>query len=154
MSTVQLRQMRWWDVTETAALDRSLFVGTSWSDEVFWSELAGVPDARYYLVAVAEQEIVGFGGAAFHGPDADIQTLGVARSHRRSGVATQILTSLLTQVRERGVRTVFLDVRADNEAALQLYGRHGFVPIDRRTSYYGTRIDAVVMRARLDLTHE
>lgn len=150
MSTVQVRPMRWWDVAEASALDRSLFGGTSWSDEVFWSELAGVPDARYFLVAIAEHQVVGFGGAAFHGPDADIQTLGVVGSRRRSGVATSILTSLLTHVRERGARTVFLDVRADNEAALQLYGRHGFVAIDRRRSYYGSGLDAIVMRCRLD----
>ena len=42
---------------------------------------------------------------------------------------------------------MFLEVRADNEAALALYGAEGFEAIDRRVGYYQPDgVDAIVMR--------
>ena len=45
------------------------------------------------------------------------------------------------------MREVFLDVRADNPVAQQLYASAGFMEIGRRPHYYQPDdVDAVVMR--------
>ena len=47
----------------------------------------------------------------------------------------------------RRAATVFLEVRAGNEAAIGLYTHSGFQEIDRRKNYYhDPEEDAVVMR--------
>ena len=43
------------------AMETSLFPD-AWSVETFWSELAGVPETRHYVVAEVEGALVGYGG--------------------------------------------------------------------------------------------
>jgi ribosomal-protein-alanine N-acetyltransferase len=54
--------------------------------------------------------------------------------------------------REHGARTLLLEVRPSNPAALRLYERYGFQRIGVRRGYYPShhgREDAVVMRITL-----
>jgi ribosomal-protein-alanine N-acetyltransferase len=50
---------------------------------------------------------------------------------------------------------MFLEVAADNEAALALYAALGFSPAGRRFRYYershGPRVDAIILRSPLPL---
>ncbi|MBN1395355.1 MAG: GNAT family N-acetyltransferase [Pirellulales bacterium] len=55
-----------------------------------------------------------------------IQNLGVAVEHRRRGLGTSLLLRSLDGFRRRGVRRVFLDVTAENSAAVRLYRKIGF----------------------------
>ena len=77
----------------------------------------------------------------------DIQTLAVAPEHRRTGLGRTLLRGLLAEASARGVGDVFLEVRADNDAAVALYESEGFEAIDRRVGYYQPDgVDAIVMR--------
>jgi len=50
----------------------------------------------------------------------------------------------------RGVRTVYLEVRASNAAARQLYESLGFGAVARRSRYYRRPVeDAVILRAAI-----
>ena len=53
----------------------------------------------------------------------------------------------------RGVRTIFLEVEENNQAARRLYDRTGFAVIGRRERYYrepnGEQLNAVLMRRDL-----
>lgn len=51
----------------------------------------------------------------------------VAPSHRRRGLAGRLLAALVDWGRGHGARAVYLQVTADNEAALGMYRRAGFV---------------------------
>jgi ribosomal-protein-alanine N-acetyltransferase len=54
--------------------------------------------------------------------------------------------------RDHGARTMLLEVRPSNPAALRLYARYGFERIGVRRGYYPAdrgREDAVVMRITL-----
>ena len=48
-----------------------------------------------------------------------------------------------------GTRRVFLEVAANNAAALALYSRKGFVPCGRRPGYYAGGVDAAIMERTL-----
>jgi ribosomal protein S18 acetylase RimI-like enzyme len=62
-----------------------------------------------------------------------IQNLGVAPEHRGCGLGTNLLLRSLAGFRQAGLRRVYLEVTAQNDAAIRLYRRVGFVPI--RTVY-------------------
>ena len=144
-----LRRFRWWDVEAAHALEAGLFPD-AWSVETFWSELAHVPETRYYVVAEDGAALVGYAGLAVVGNQADVQTIAVATPAQGMGLGRQLLDVLLDEARRRGATEVLLEVRADNEVAQALYRRAGFERIGIRRGYYqpgGT--DALVLRLKL-----
>lgn len=143
--------MRWWDVDAVLPIEREVFAGDPpWSAELFWSELAGVPDTRWYVVAEDGGDLCGYAGLLVSDDTADIQTLAVAPKRQRRGIGRTLLEALIAEAQARGMREVLLDVRAGNEPALALYGRYGFERFARRRGYYGGgREDGLVLRRRL-----
>ena len=149
MSAVTLRPMRWWDLEAVAGLEPVLFPDDAWSPELLWSELARVPDSRTYLVAEANGEVVGYAGLWAHGEVADVHTVAVAPHAQRRGTGARLLRALIEDAERRGVGEVVLEVRADNEAALELYRIAGFERVGLRRGYYaGGRVDALLLRRR------
>ncbi|NHC14949.1 ribosomal protein S18-alanine N-acetyltransferase [Motilibacter sp. E257] len=139
--------MRWWDVEPALALERVLFPDDPWSAELFWSELAGWPETRHYVVAVRGGALVGYAGLSAPAGDADVQTLAVAPDAQGRGVGRTLLDALLAEAARRGAPAVFLEVRTDNDPALRLYASRGFERISVRRGYYdGGRVDAAVLR--------
>jgi ribosomal-protein-alanine N-acetyltransferase len=149
-----LRRIRWWDLEAIMALERALFPDDPWTLEQFWSELAGVPATRHYVLAEQGAEIVGYAGLIATRHEADISTLAVRADRQGTGIGALLLTELLGECRRRGIGQVILEVRADNEAAQRLYGRFGFARVGVRRGYYrpgradAQPTDALLMRRR------
>ena len=64
-----------------------------------------------------------------------------------------LLGYFLAFIAAQDVKTVLLEVAADNVSALTLYHRHGFAEFGRRPSYYkrsGGACDAITMRRLSD----
>ena len=85
--------------------------------------------------------------------EAEILTLAVAPQARRQGLARRLVTAAGTQAATRGAGRLFLEVAADNDAALALYAHCRFARAGLRRGYYarpgGVAIDAVVMALEL-----
>ena len=79
--------------------------------------------------------------------EAEILNLGVDPPARRQGVARALVRDLLSGFAAARIRSVFLEVRESNLAALALYQSFGFRPVGRRPRYYRRPIeDAVLLR--------
>jgi len=146
-TTVRLRPLRWWDLDAVLELERDLFEDP-WTAGMFWSELAEHSTRRYVVASIDDDDdrIHGYAGLAVMGSEAYVQTIGVTRARWGRGLGATLLADLLADAEQRGVDTVLLEVRADNERAQSLYQRFGFVHVGVRRGYYqpsGT--DAVVM---------
>jgi [ribosomal protein S18]-alanine N-acetyltransferase len=145
---LNLTEFSWWHVAKAHEIDKSAFNATAWSLATFWSELT--QRNRYYLALVDEKkEIVGFGGVAFNGVDADIQTMVIKPEYQKKGYGKQLLDALLERVKENKSNRVFLEVVADNKPAISLYLSRKFEQIAKRSNYYPNGTDAVIMQ--LDL---
>jgi ribosomal-protein-alanine N-acetyltransferase len=98
-------------------------------------------------------EAAGFLLARVAAGEAELLTLAVDPDARRQGTGARLVRAFLDTARARQATEAFLEVAADNAAAIALYDRAGFVAAGRRPRYYappeGPRIDALVMRARL-----
>lgn len=146
---MSLRAMRWWDVEQCAALEHELFEHAPWTPEQFWSELAHVPETRWFAAHEDADGVDGYVGLAAVPPEADVQTIAVAQRSQGRGLGRELLDALLEEAARRGCTQVFLEVLHSNEPAIALYERSGFERQGRRRDYYGPGADAVVMRKRL-----
>ena len=132
------------------AIETPTFGNGAWTFTGMRSELAN--PQTYYLVAFRPEYpgfVEGYAGlfCPRGSPDADIQTIAVAETARRSGLGRLLIESLITEARDRRAKQVFLEVRADNPGAKRLYDSIGFVEIAVRTGYYQPDgVDAIVMR--------
>jgi ribosomal-protein-alanine N-acetyltransferase len=113
-------------------------------------ELDDMPRSRHYVVALVDEEIVGYAGLAAAADQADVQTIAVLDKHQGTGIGSAMLTELLAEAHRRGAREVFLEVRADNPRAQAVYRHFGFEEIGTRRRYYDDGTDAIMMRRKLD----
>lgn len=85
--------------------------------------------------------------------EAEILTLAVDPDHRRQGTGFHLVTRFLDAAGDRDAATAFLEVAADNVAAIALYHRAGFTQQGRRKGYFhapdGQLTDALVMACDL-----
>ena len=84
------------------------------------------------------------------GRQAEVLTLAVAVEQWGRGIGSALLADLLAEAAQHNCAEVFLEVRADNPRAQDLYRRFGFSDVGIRRGYYqpsGT--DAIVMRRGL-----
>jgi L-amino acid N-acyltransferase YncA len=118
--------------------------------------LTAFPPRGVFQVAIraSDRQIVGFQSMEpFAGFTRAFDHVGVLRTYvalasRRQGVATRLFEATLAAAREKGYEKIFTYVRADNDAALRLYQRHGFsiVGTARRHARIGGRyIDEIVI---------
>jgi ribosomal-protein-alanine N-acetyltransferase len=119
-----------------------------WSAREFTDMLA----VRGTMAFIAEGK-TGFALARHVGDDVEIITLGVLQAHRGKGIGKALVMALRQWAAEQRASAVFLEVRASNIAALELYHKIGFGLLSRRKDYYrnvdGSSEDAIVMRYRL-----
>jgi ribosomal-protein-alanine N-acetyltransferase len=140
------------DAADCAALERLLFADDDpWTARMFRDELTA---GHFYLAARDGGRLVGYGGiAVVAGPDsaggsaeAEIHTIGVHPDQQGRGVGRRLLAGLLDYADELRA-TVFLEVRTDNDVALELYRSTGFERLGIRRNYYRpSGADAYTMR--------
>lgn len=144
-----VRLMREEDCKEIAAIERICF-SCPWSEQSFLDTLKKV-DTIFYLVAEKEietgkKQLIGYIGVWQALEEADITNLAVVPEERGRGVALQLLEYAKKEALHRGITALTLEVRASNQAAIQLYKKAGFIVEGVRTGYYEKpREDALLM---------
>lgn len=152
---LRLRPAHPQDLDDIMWLEHVSFPTDAWSASQMSGELYS-PHGYYVVVETADEgaapTVVGYAGLSSlaGNPVADVQTIAVAAEHRGQGIGRVLFTELLEEARRRGVREVFLEVRADNPVAQAMYTGFGFEHIATRPRYYQPDgVDAWVMRAEL-----
>jgi [ribosomal protein S18]-alanine N-acetyltransferase len=137
------------DAEACARLETVLFPGDDpWTAHAFLSELAA--PHNHYVAAREDDVLVGYAGIALLGrgetAESEVHTIGVDPSVHRRGIGGALLNDLLAAADRHG-GPVFLEVRTDNAAAIELYTREGFVVVGTRRNYYQpSGADAYTMR--------
>lgn len=144
------------DAGDIAALYRAVFAEPwerAWSADEF-AALLSTPGCGGSVADADGGMPAGFIVWRVAADEAEIITLGVSPGSRRAGIARSLATAARRAWRRSGARAAFLEVAADNPAALALYRGLGFETVGHRTGYYarggGARADALVLRSPLD----
>lgn len=162
-----IRLMRHGDLETVTRLEGELFTSASWSLSMLEQELNG-PGRTYYVwvgsrphipqneVPSACDEVLGYIGIWYDSVDAEIMTIGVAKNAQHAGIGRTLLCTAIDTAREQGAHRVLLEVRVDNEHAINLYRQFGFKPMGLRRHYYQPEdIDALTMSLDLEeVSHE
>lgn len=121
-----------------------------WSAEAFEGLLAG---PGIFAILGEADEAKGFILCRSIGGEAEILTLAVDPDARRRGWGAALVEMAAGVAAETGAQVLFLEVAADNLAALGLYEAGGFTRVGLRRGYYAEADgpkDAVVMRRSLN----
>ena len=98
-------------------------------------------------------ELQGFILSRLAADEAEVLTIAVKPKLRGKGVASRLMTASLERLTLAGAKSWFLEVEAQNVAALALYKRFGFEKVGERKSYYkkadGDPATAYILRRSL-----
>jgi ribosomal-protein-alanine N-acetyltransferase len=137
------------DIPVLVSLDKELFPYSPWSAGQYREEITA--PTRHFIVALDEgQNIVGYAGVfAPGGAEADILTVGVIAQHRGQGIARQLMAGITKWAIAQGSIAMMLEVKTDNAAAISLYESLEYSKLNIRKDYFGSGLDALVMRKEL-----
>lgn len=143
-----VRTMQRQDLDRVLELEPVLFGRDAWSWATYEGELTW--PGRYYVVVELDEQVAGYAGIDLS-PEATVLTVGVDPSLQRRGLGRQMMATLLAAATDAGCRQVFLEVRAEDLGAQQLYTGFGFEKMGIRRRYYRhDGADALTMRLRWD----
>jgi ribosomal-protein-alanine N-acetyltransferase len=116
-----------------------------WPERSFRFELTDNPVARCW-VAAEDRRVVAMLVLWLIVDEAHIATIAVHPEFRRKGLGERLLVYALNAAREEGARRAFLEVRAGNLGAQDLYNKYGFIVDGLRLKYYkDNNEDAILM---------
>jgi len=133
------------DLDEVLGIERRSFP-EPWSRGLFLHELK-VPFSTTVLARPDEEphRLIGYVCWWMVGDEIQILNVAVDPEQRQKGVGHTLVALVMHEAAERPVRTVTLEVRRDNAAAIALYRSFGFAEAGLRRHYYGRGDHALIM---------
>ena len=141
---INIRRMTLDDIEQVVAIDQGSF-SLPWPERSFRFEVTDNPASRAW-VAESDGKIVGMIVAWLFVDEVHIATIATHPDFRRQGIASRLLTHVLQYVMSEGAKSSFLEVRAGNTIAQEMYRKLGFEESGRRPRYYKDNgEDAILM---------
>lgn len=151
---IKIDRMREEDLADVLAIEMASF-SLPWTEEMFRNELSRGDVSSVLVSRVAEEggqaQVVGYLCLWVVGDELHINNVAVDPRWRRRGLARRLITAALDHGRARGAAKAYLEVRASNTAAQNLYRDFGFVPVGIRQRYYTHPVEDAVVMARQEL---
>ena len=136
-------------VAQVALLEKLCF-SDPWSERSIASELEN--PLSLWLVAEEGDRVTGYIGSQTVMEESDMMNVAVHPNHRNRGIATNLITSLLEQLHQKGSHSLSLEVRLSNTPAVALYEKLGFQQVGRRPNYYrNPKEDALILKKEWEL---
>jgi ribosomal protein S18 acetylase RimI-like enzyme len=138
---LQVRPYEARDHSEVVALWKDVFAGDPpWNEPSVMIERKLSVQPELFFVALSDSTVVGTVLAGFDGVRGWIHHLAVTPTHRRQGIASQLMRAAEAGLLKIGCPKVNLQVRATNSAVIAFYEALGY-DVEERASL-GKRLDA------------
>lgn len=130
-------------IKEIAQLERECF-SDPWSEASLEEELYN-PLASFIVAQRPDGAVLGYAGLHAVMDEGYIDNIAVRADYRGQGIADDLL-DVFVRFGQAHLAFLTLEVRPSNEAAIQLYYKHGFAQVGRRKDYYKQpKEDAIIM---------
>jgi len=97
-----------------------------------------------FLVAIDAKKVIGYVSMRKILDEGHINNIAVTKAYRSRGVGSMLISELINL--KRSITALTLEVRVSNQAAINLYQKHGFKIEGYRKDYYRDPIeDAAIM---------
>ena len=137
-------------IDEVLAIEEASFTNP-WTREMYLAELENPGVSFCFLAHDAEGRSIGFCSFWRVLDELHINNLAVIPDWRRQGVASALLTFVLTEGARLGAKRATLEVRQSNDPARYLYERFGFTVAGIRRGYYTRPVEDALVLWREDL---
>lgn len=145
---LRIRAMEMSDLDRVCSLEQACFPDP-WSRQSFVHELVE-NTFSYPFVVLSGDRVVGYAVYRHLDKEAEITNFAIAPDFRRRHVGSFLLGYVVSDILRNGIRKVHLELRGANDAARNLYLKHGFKEVGVRKDYYvKERDDAVLMTLSL-----
>lgn len=141
---VSIHRIKKGDLKDVLEIENLSF-NDPWTEEMFEDE---IKDGNFYVVKDG-QKIIGYGGFTFVLDEASLVNLAISLNYRRCGIGTKLLKHIIKMAKEKDGKSIFLEVRRSNIAAISFYHKNGFIEIGIRKGYYENEEDAIIMERNL-----
>ena len=132
-TSARLRRARRRDLATMAAIDQAAFPVGWRNDVASLSAIAGAtPSARTRLARIgdADSHTVGFAITGKAGTTGYLQRIAVCPDAQGRGVGRRLVDDAVEWLKRRGANRALVNTGVDNLAALQMYERASFDPLD------------------------
>lgn len=146
-----IRKMILGDLEQVVAIDQVSF-SLPWPARSFQFELTDNPASRCWVVEL-DEKIVAMIVSWLILDELHVATIATHPEFRRQGIGKKLLLHALKSARSEGVTRSFLEVRENNQAAIQMYKSFGFVEDGVRKEYYKDNNENAVLMSLNDLEH-
>lgn len=119
-------------IPEVARIEKICF-SEPWSEKSLSLLTEG---ENFGVVALIEGAVAAYGGMTCVLDEGAVTNIATLPEYRRLGLGRAVLEKMLDEAGKRGIVSVFLDVRASNEAARGLYLSEGFEECGIRKGFY------------------
>jgi len=140
-----IRRMTLEDVTAVIELENLSF-SLPWPERSFRFELTENSASRCWVVEL-DGKIVAMLVAWLMVDEAHIATISTHPDVRRQGIAKKLLAHALQYMKSEGAVSSFLEVRAGNVAAQEMYRKFGYKVSGRRKRYYKDNDEDAILMA-------
>ena len=131
-------------LSEIAALDAECFGKEAWMPKSIENDMLSA--SSVWIAAFCGGKVVGYINGVSVCDEAELNRIGVCKSHRRCGIGGQLVDKLVSALSEKMCKTIFLEVRESNDAARRLYEKMKYKQIGIRKRFYERPVeDAIVM---------
>lgn len=122
--------------------------GSPWTKEQYDQTVSR--EDLIFFIAESRGKMIGYIGGKLLIDEAEIYSIAVAREFQKQKIASQLIKEFKIYSHEKGVDTLFLEVRESNKGAYLFYKAHGFYEIAKRRNYYTHPVeDAIIMSCSL-----
>ena len=115
-----------------------------WNYEVLKQELAS-NNSKYIVAKTLDNIIVGFSGIKIILDTAELMNIVTKKLYRKNGIGKLMLEYLINYCKKIGIKTLNLEVNAQNTIAINLYKKYNFKEVGLRKKYYNNTYDAILM---------
>lgn len=143
MSQVVIRQASVADLDAVVAIEQQCFDGDGFSRRQLRYLLAQAKSYSLLLELSGQAVAYAISLTPQQPRPARLYSVAVAPPARGRGLASQLITSMEAQLVQQHYQAWRLEVRADNQTALQLYQQLGFVVIATLPGYYHAGADGL-----------
>ena len=113
-------------------------------------EKEGFGDYKLSFLAKQDNKVVGYVITSYACDQMDVISIAVKNEYRRQGIGEKILKHLFELAKEKGITSIFLEVRYSNDSARLLYEKVGFIKCGLRRDYYTSpKEDAILYEYKL-----